>query len=72
MQDVITVKEAADMLGLSRVQIFRMIKNGTIEAQMVGKTYIIPSSVIEDILIKKPVRKAVEDFGEALKRLGKE
>jgi len=78
----ISTKEAAELMGVSRVTIFNKIKKGEIEAKKIGRNYVIDKrslgSIYQDItpkqkkLISKAVKKAVEEFGEALKKLGRE
>ena len=82
-KDFLTVKELADILGISRVAVFNKVKKGQILAKKIGKTYLISkdqlSGVIDDNLsesiktdIKKGVAKAIHDYGETLRMLGKE
>jgi len=72
--------EAAELLGMSRVQVFRKIKAGEIPAQKVGRNFVIAA---EDLLnapltdetkkqITRAVEKAAKEYGEAFKLLGKE
>jgi excisionase family DNA binding protein len=82
-KDYLTVKELADILHISRIAVFNKIKNGLIKAEKVGKTYIISKSNLKGILgdkldekskrgIEKGVGRVVKEYGETLKRLGKE
>ncbi len=77
--------EVAKLLKLSRVAIFNKIKAGLIKAEKVGRNYLIPREEIEHFLsghkkispsereeIKKSVQKAIEEYGEAIRMLGKE
>lgn len=43
-----SVQEAAEFCGVTRMTIFRWIKAGTIKAETVGRTSIIPFSEIKD------------------------
>ena len=70
MKDLISVKQAADKMGLSRVQVFNLIRAGKIPAQKVGRNYVIDQQELEDYLINKPVARAIKDYGETLRRLG--
>jgi excisionase family DNA binding protein len=81
--DFLTVKQLADILNVSRIAIFKKIKNGQLVAQKYGKTYLIPKSelvgIIDDNIseeeknkIKNGVYKVIKDYGETLKMLGKE
>jgi excisionase family DNA binding protein len=79
----ITIPQLAKLLGVSRIAIYKKVKNGQIPAKKAGKVYIISDRVVEDILGKKlslqkkkqidtAVGKTVKQYGEVLKRLGKE
>lgn len=70
MEDLISVNEAANELNLSRVQVVRLIQAGKISARKVGRNYVVKKSDLKDALIDRPVKRAVKDFGETLKRLG--
>ncbi|MDD5551739.1 MAG: helix-turn-helix domain-containing protein [Candidatus Pacebacteria bacterium] len=78
-----TVKEVADILGISRVAVFRKVKNEQIKAEKIGRNFAIPKEelgfVLEKTLkeedkklIDKAVKKTVKDYGETLKLLGAE
>lgn len=81
-KDYISVNEAAQIMGISRVAVFKKIKSGEIKATKVGRAYIVNkkslTSIYQDLTSaqKKKVEKAVErvvrEYGEALKKLGKE
>ena len=79
----ITIPQLAKMLGVSRVTIYRKVKNGQIPAQKIGHTYVITDDEIKKILskeltskdknkIEKLVKRIVKEYGETLKLLGKE
>lgn len=78
-----TVKELADILGVSRIAVFKKIKNGQIKAEKAGRNYIIFEKDIKDIIydeltdknkneIGKGVTKVIKEFGDTLKMLGNE
>ena len=78
-----TIPELAKLLGVSRIAIYNRVKKGQIPATKVGRTYVIVDQEIADILGKEAtregkkridaaVRKTVQEYGEVLKRLGKE
>ncbi len=78
-----TVKELADILGISRVAVFNKIKKGQIKAEKMGRNYIIYKKDIDNIIskelsdkdkneIKKGVAKVIKEYGETLKMLGNE
>ena len=75
--------EVANILHLSRIEIFRRIKSGKIKAEKVGRNYVIPRDSIEEILgetigthkkeeIEKVIDRAMKEYGETFKRLSKE
>ncbi|MCX6807702.1 MAG: excisionase family DNA-binding protein [Patescibacteria group bacterium] len=83
---IVSTTEYAKMLGISRIAVFKKIKNGQLPAEKVGRSYIIH---IEDIdnqknkakktlsavnkqEIEKAVKKVVKEYGETLRLLGKE
>jgi len=78
-----SVKEVADLLGLSRQIVSKKIKEGIIKGEKIGRNYIIKRSELSDVLSEeltsenkkiliKGVKKAVEQYGETLEKLGKE
>ncbi|PJC48946.1 MAG: hypothetical protein CO035_00825 [Candidatus Omnitrophica bacterium CG_4_9_14_0_2_um_filter_42_8] len=82
-KDVITIPELAKLLGISRIAVFRKVKRGEIQAEKIGKTYMIQlksiSLALGRTISKKQkesigiaVKKAVSEYGEALKMLGNE
>lgn len=79
----LTVKQLADILGVSRVAVFNKIKKGQLIATKAGKTYLIPKDQLVGIInnnlseeektkIRKGVSKVIRDYGETLRMLGKE
>jgi excisionase family DNA binding protein len=81
--EYITVIELAKLLKISRQAIFYKIKKGQIEAEKIGKIYVIPRKSLKGILysdmtdklkneIELAVKKVIEEYGETLKMLGKE
>ena len=79
----ITVPQLAQMLGLSRVTVFRKVKAGEIPAEKIGHNYVITDKTINKILSKQlsvkdkheitnAVKKVVKEYGNTLKRLSKE
>lgn len=81
-KNYISTSEAAKIMGISRVAVFKQIKKGKIEAEKIGRNYIIDKrslgSVYQDLTptqkkqVTKAVKKVVREYGEALKKLGKE
>ena len=79
----ISATEAAKILGISRTAVFNKIKSGDIKAQKVGRNYIIVHDELNLLLsrelspkkkkdIEASVGKTVQEYGEALRLLGKE
>lgn len=83
MKKFYTTKEIAELLGISRVAVFKKIKQGKIKAEKIGRNYLISKSQLSVILdesltsgqkkiLERGVQKTVMEYGEALKELGKE
>jgi excisionase family DNA binding protein len=82
-QKYITIPELAKLLGLSRIEVYRKVKKGQIPAIKIGRNYAISDRDINYILGKEmsnkekkrvdaAVRKTVREYGEVLRKLGKE
>jgi excisionase family DNA binding protein len=78
-----TIPELANRMGVSRIAIYNRVRKGQIHAMKIGKTYIITDRTITDILAKKTsgrgkkridaaVHRTVQEYGEVLKKLGRE
>jgi excisionase family DNA binding protein len=80
--EYLTTAEAAKELGVSRVTVFNRIKAGTIKAERFGRGFAIPREEVtknrrglseeDKKTIEESVKRAVKDYGVALKLLGKE
>jgi len=79
----LTTAEAAKLLGISRVAVFKKIKAGKIKAKKLGRNFVIEKKelggILEETLTEKKksqiaeaVKKTVKEYGETLKLLGKE
>ena len=79
----VTVPELARLLGVSRIAIYQRVKKGQIPATKIGKTYVITDKTVTEILGKEvseqgkaridaAVHKTVREYGDVLKKLGKE
>ena len=77
----LSTTELAKILGISRIAVYKKIKNGKIKATKVGRNFVIDKKELGNILkselkekdkieIEKAVKKVVEDYGETLKMLG--
>lgn len=82
-QQFLSTTQLADLLGVSRVSIFRKIKKGEIRATKIGRNYSIDKKYLpfitgralgkqEKEVIDKAVKKTVREYGETLRLLGKE
>ena len=82
-KELFSTIEAAKMLGVTRIAVHHRIKSGKLKATKVGRNYVIEKrdlleAVGEELGEEKKrqieivVNKAVEDYGEALKKLGEE
>lgn len=81
----LSTTEVANLLGISRVAVLKRIQAGTLKAAKVGRNYVIAESDILEsargdrtlseerkALIEEAVRRAVHDYGETFKLLGRE
>ena len=80
---LLSTAEVAKILGISRVAVHKKIINGDIKAKKVGRNYVIESADLSAALgvilsperkkeIEKSVDKTIDEYGEALRKLGKE
>lgn len=78
----VSTAEAAKILGISTVAVFKKIKSGVLPAQKVGRNYVIDA---EDLGLKngrlnkktanqisEAVKRVISEYGDALKKLGSE
>lgn len=80
--EFISTIEAAQILGVSRVTVFNMVKDGRLKAKKVGRNYIIRRRDLGDIFknlsskekqkTSSAVKRVVHDYSETLKLLGNE
>ncbi|MEW6171274.1 MAG: helix-turn-helix domain-containing protein [Candidatus Omnitrophota bacterium] len=82
-REFVTIPQLAKIMGLSRIAVFKKVKQGEIKAMRVGRGYIISKEYVDRILgksltpsdkqkIDKAVRKTVKEYSETLKLLGRE
>lgn len=82
-QETLTTAEVAKLLGISRVAVFKKIKSGEMQAQKVGRNYVIKKADLpieaggaltnqKKRVIDEAVERTVREYGEALRLLGKE
>lgn len=82
MKNHLTITEAAKILGLSRVQVFRLVKAGKIPAIRIGKFYFIDKDNLgigesevsqkERKKIDETVTRVMDEYGDVIKKLGEE
>ncbi len=60
MKKLLTVTEVASDLRVSKMTIYRMIKDGSLSAIRVGRGYRIKAQTIEQYLISKTTTKKTE------------
>jgi len=79
----ISIPELANILGISRIALYKKVKKGEIKALRIGRNYAIPQRFVLSLLGKElseedkkeidaAVRKTVKEYGEVLKLLGRE
>jgi excisionase family DNA binding protein len=75
--------EVANILHISRVAVFKQIKNGTLKAEKIGRNYVISYESVSKILgkvigtqkkkvIENTINRAFDEYKEAFKKLGQE
>jgi len=80
---LISTIEAAKILGISRVAVFKKIKSGDIRAKKIGRNFVIDKDEVFKFLgkilseskkreINEAVKKTVREYGETLRLLGQE
>lgn len=80
MTEFLSTSEAAKLLGISRIAVFKKIKAGEIKARRVGRSYVINRDDLGEIFRKgmssirkkeldKAIKKTVTEYGEALRKL---
>lgn len=80
MKNYYSTAEAAKILGVSRVTVFRKIKEGSIKAEKIGRNFIVPADQLPAVTggktteeeINTAVKRAIREFGKTLKQLGEE
>lgn len=82
-KEYISTFELAQLLGVSRVAVFKKIKAGKIKAFKIGRNYVVPIEEFYTAMgtfispekkkeMDEVVKKAVKEYGVALRRLGAE
>lgn len=77
----LTIPQAAKLLGISRIAVYKKVKNGQIKAQKIGRNYAIPQNAIvrasklstrEIQRIDAAINKAFKEYSETFRLLGRE
>lgn len=79
----LSTAELAKILRISRVAVFKKIKEGKIRAVKVGRNFVIEKKNLGEIIgavlketekkeIETSVKKLLEEYGETMRLLGKE
>jgi len=79
----VSIQELANVLGISRIAVYKKVKKGQIKAVRIGRSYAIPRKYVDSIMgkalneedkseINAAVKKTVKEYGEVLKLLGRE
>ena len=82
-KEYLSTSEIAKLMGVSRIAVFKKIRNGSIKAFKVGRNYVVPMEEFRSAIgtfisperkreIDEVVKKAVEEYGVALRKLGAE
>ena len=83
VKEYYSTTEVANIFRVSRITIFQWIKKGKIIAIKVGRNYVVPHSSIVEKLgetlgpekkaeIEKAIDKAIKDYEQTFRMLGKE
>ena len=83
MKKHLTIPEFANLLGISRIAVYKKVKAGKIPAEKIGRNYVITDKTVKQILGKElsenkkkqidlAVKKVVKQYGPLLKKLGSE
>lgn len=82
-KEFLSTREVADLLGISRVAVFKKIKSGRIRAERVGRLYRISRGELPAILeaslsdrrkeeLSRAVKRTVREYKTTLELLGRE
>lgn len=78
---MLSVTQVAKILGISRTHVLRKINDGEIQAQKVGKSFVINEKNLPSIYrpltaqdkkqVEEAVDKTFEEYGDVIRKLGK-
>lgn len=82
-EEFITIPQLAKVLGITRIAVYKRVKNGQIKAMQIGKNFAISIEEVNSLLGKglsdkdksildRAVDRTVKEYGEVLKKLGRE
>lgn len=82
-KDFLSTTEVAKLLGISRIAVFKKIKSGQIKARKQGRNFVIalkdlPGAFrafvgpVQEKEIKDAINKAIRQYGEVFRLLGRE
>lgn len=83
VKNYFSVQETADLLHISRQAVLKKINSHQLKAERVGRNFIVQSEEVKDFLaieLTEKVKRQIEDgvaevikqYGEVLKKLGRE
>ncbi len=78
----VSIRELANILGISRIAVYKKVKKGQIKAMKIGRNFAIPKKYVAHILgktlgekdkqnIDRAIKRTVKEYGEVLKLLGR-
>lgn len=85
--EYISIAQLAKILGISRIAVYKRVKKGEIKAIKIGRSFAIPKTWLKKNVvnikgkplnkeekgeIERAVAKTFEEYGEVIKRLGRE
>lgn len=79
----LTIPQLAKILGVTRIAVYKKVKKGEIKSIRIGRNFAIPIEEAENIsgktlseedkkIIDKAVNKTISEYGDVLKKLGRE
>jgi excisionase family DNA binding protein len=82
-EEYISLPQLAKLLGISRIAVFKKVKSGEIKASKIGRNYAVKQEQVLSLLgkalgakdkqeIDKAVKKTVREYGDVLRKLGRE
>ncbi len=83
-KDFMTIPQLAKIMGISRISVYKKVKNGEIKAAKIGRNYAISREFLKTHILGQPlsetqkkeidraVKKTVQEYAQTLKQLGKE